>query len=288
MGIKYTVGIVVVVVAGLILLTQSIFILDEGEQAVITQFGEPVNVVQEPGLHFKRPFIHSVIRFDKRVLTRDPAPSEYLTLDRKRVVIDAVARWRIEDPLKFFRLVRDEAGAGPRIDDIAGGRLRQELARRAFIPIVREERDDIMLQVTLGVREAMLDFGIVVEDVLIKRLDLPTGVQDSVFDRMRAERLRIASGFRAEGEERSREIRGNADRQEVVIIATAFAESQRIRGEGDAAAAKTTGEAFGQDPEFYAFVRRLEAYEALLSNGATVVLDPGSDLFRFLQNPNGR
>jgi membrane protease subunit HflC len=288
MALKWIIGIAVLVIAGLIVLSQSFYVVGEGEQVVITQFGEPQKIVQSPGLYVKTPFIQEVVRFEKRVLTRDPAPSEYLTLDRKRVVVDAVARYRITDPLQFFRTVRDEAGIGPRLDDIAGGRLRQELAGRAFIPIVREERDDIMARVTEGVREAMTPFGIEVVDVLIKRLDLPTGVQDSVFERMRAERQRIAAGFRAEGEERAREIRATADRTAEVTIAGAVAQADRIRGEGDAAAIEITAAAFGRDLDFYQFQRRLAAYEELFTNGGTVILAPDSDLFRFFEGPNGR
>ena len=288
MALKWIIGIAVLVIAGLIVLSQSFYVVGEGEQVVITQFGEPQKIVQSPGLYVKTPFIQEVVRFEKRVLTRDPAPSEYLTLDRKRVVVDAVARYRITDPLQFFRTVRDEAGIGPRLDDIAGGRLRQELAGRAFIPIVREERDDIMARVTEGVREAMTPFGIEVVDVLIKRLDLPTGVQDSVFERMRAERQRIAAGFRAEGEERAREIRATADRTAEVTVAGAVATADRIRGEGDAAAIEITAAAFGRDLDFYQFQRRLAAYEELFNNGGTVILAPDSDLFRFFEGPNGR
>lgn len=287
MALKWIIGTVVLGIAGLIVLSQSFYVVGEGEQVVITQFGEPQKIVQSPGLYVKTPFIQEVVRFEKRILTRDPSPSEYLTLDRKRVVVDAVARYRITDPLQFYRTVRDEAGIGPRLDDIAGGWLRQELAGRNFIPIVREERDDIMARVTTGVREAMRPFGIEVVDVLIKRLDLPVGVQDSVFDRMRAERQRIAAGFRAEGEERAREIRATADRTAEVTIAGAVAQAERIRGEGDAAAIEITAAAFGRDLDFYQFQRRLAAYEELFTSGGTVVLTPDSDLFRYLEGPNG-
>lgn len=283
-----TLGIVVAIVAGVFLLNQFLFSVREDEQALVLQFGEAVAVVQEPGLHVKAPFVQNVVWFDRRVLSRELTAAEYLTLDRKRIVIDHITRWRIVDPLAFFRTVRDEQAAVARMDDIAAARLRQELARFEFVPIVRERRDDIMDTVTIATREAMAAFGIQVLDVHIRRLDLPAEVQQSVFARMQAERLRLAERFRAEGEEQAREIRANADRDVQILLATAFATSQNLRGEGDAQAITVTGQAFGQDPEFYAFLRRLQTYEQVLTEGSTVVLRPDSSLFQYLENPTLR
>jgi membrane protease subunit HflC len=278
-------GIIGTALLAVMVIPQFFYTVREDQQALILQFGDVMAIVQEPGLHMKAPFVQNVVRFDKRVLSRELNPSEYLTLDRKRIVVDHITRWRITDPLAFYRTVRDEQGAVSRMDDISSARMRQELARYEFIPIVRERRDDIMNDVTAGTRDAMRAFGIEVLDVHIRRLDLPAEVQQSVFARMQAERHRLAERFRAEGQEQALAIRASADREVQVILATAFGSSQSLRGEGDAQAIAVTGQAFGQDPEFYAFLRRMQTYEQVLGEGSTVVLQPNSSLFRYLESP---
>ena len=269
-------------------LAQTAFTLGEGEQGMIVQFGEPKRILQEPGLYFKLPVVQNLARFDKRVLTTDARTAEYLTLDKKRVLVDHVSRWRIQEPLEFYRSVRDQQRAMARLDDLISARLRQETAKHNFLDFVREKREAIMAVVTKDTRETAKAFGIEVLDVRIKGLDLPQEVQASVFARMRAERERIAKRYRAEGEERAREIRAGADREREVILATAYETSQKLSGEGDAQAAAIYAQAFGQDPEFYAFTRRLQAYEKILSTGTTLVLPPDSELLRYLQNPGGQ
>ena len=285
MRINPMLALAVGTIAAAVLLMQFVFIIREDEQAIVIQFGDVLAVVQEPGLHFKTPFVQDVVRFDRRVLSRELTPAEYLTLDRKRIVVDHVTRWRISDPLAFYRTVRDEAGAVARMDDITTTRLRQELSGTEFIPIIRERRDDILTRVTAGTRQGMQAFGIEVIDVNIRRLDLPTEVQQSVFARMQAERLVLAERFRAEGEEQALEIRARADRDVQILLATAFATSQNLRGEGDAQAIAVSAQAYGQDQEFYAFVRRLEVYERVLTDGSTLVLRPDSNLFQYLESP---
>jgi membrane protease subunit HflC len=201
------------------------------------------------------------------------------------VLVDHVSRWRIQEPLEFYRSVRDPQRAMARLDDLISARLRQETAKHNFLDFIREKREEIMEIVTKDTRETAKAFGIEVLDVRIKRLDLPQEVQASVFARMRAERERIAKRYRAEGEERAREIRAGADREREVILATAYETSQKLSGEGDAQAVAIYAQAFGQDPEFYAFTRRLQVYEKILSTGTTLVLPPDSELFRYLQNP---
>ncbi len=269
-------------------LAQTAFTLGEGEQGMIVQFGEPKRILQEPGLYFKVPVVQNLARFEKRVLTTDARTAEYLTLDKKRVLVDHVSRWRIQEPLEFYRSVRDQQRAMARLDDLISARLRQETAKHNFLDFVREKREAIMAVVTKDTRETAKAFGIEVLDVRIKGLDLPQEVQASVFARMRAERERIAKRYRAEGEERAREIRAGADREREVILATAYETSQKLSGEGDAQAAAIYAQAFGQDPEFYAFTRRLQAYEKILSTGTTLVLPPDSELLRYLQNPGGQ
>jgi modulator of FtsH protease HflC len=268
-------------------LAQTAFTIGEREQGMIVQFGNPQRILQEPGLYFKLPLLQNLVRFEKRVLTTDAQTAEYLTLDKKRVLVDHVSRWRIQDPLEFYRSVRDQERAMARLDDLISARLRQETAEHNFLDFVREKREEIMQVVTKDTKETAKSFGIDVLDVRIKGLDLPKEVQASVFARMRAERERIAKRYRAEGEERAQEIRAGADREREVILATAYETSQNLNGEGDANATTIYAQAFGQDPEFYAFTRRLQAYEKILTTGTTLVLSPDSELLRYLQNPRG-
>jgi len=271
-----------------VVLSTSTYVIPEWQQAIVTQFGQPIRTVREPGLYWKVPLLQTVTVFDKRVLAADTGGAEYLTLDKKRLLIDHISRWRIEDPLQYFRTVRNEVGAMARLDDIITARLRQEVAKESFKEIIREKRDEIMDTVTREARTLSAPFGIQVLDVRVKRADLPTEVQASVFARMQAERQRIALRYRAEGEEKGREIRARADKEREIIMAKAYQESQSLRGAGDAQATAVTGLAFGQDPAFYGFVRRLESYERIFSPETTVVLRPDSDLLRFLYSPRER
>jgi membrane protease subunit HflC len=265
--------IIGLIVTMLVLLRQTVFTVGEPEQGIIVQFGNPRHIIREPGLYVKAPFVQRLIRFEKRILSTDARTAEYLTLDKKRVMVDQLSRWRIVAPLDFYRSVRDVQRAQARLDDNISARLRQEIAAHNFLDLVRQKREDIMATVTKDVRETVKSFGIEVIDVRIKQVDLPSEVQASVFARMRAERERIAKRYRAEGEERAREI----------LLATAYETMQRLSGEGDAQAAAIYAQAFGKDPEFYGFLRRLQAYEKMLSTGTTVVLPPESDLLRYLQ-----
>ncbi|MBM3179991.1 MAG: protease modulator HflC [Chloroflexi bacterium] len=264
---------------------QSVYVVSEWQQGLVFQFGEPVRVVREPGMYFKAPLVHDLVLLDKRVLGTEPQSAEYLTLDKKRLLVDHVSRWQITDPLLFYRTVRNEVGAMARLDQIIAGRLREEIASHNFIDIVREKRESIVATVTDGAQETAGSFGISLLDVRIRRIDLPTEVQASVFARMQAERERIAKRYRAEGEEQALEIRAAAEKEREIILATAYAQSQILRGEGDAQAALVTAQAFGQDLEFYALVRRLQVYEAILGEGATIILPPDSDLLRYLESP---
>jgi membrane protease subunit HflC len=273
----------------LLILSGATYVVSEWQQAIVTRFGQPIRTVREPGLYWKLPIIHTVTYFDRRVLATEPGTAgEYLTLDKKRLAIDHISRWEIVDPLQFFRTVRDERGAMARLNDIITARLRQEVGKVDFKAIIREKRDEIMGTVTGATRELAAPFGIRVVDVRVKRADLPPEVQASVFARMQAERHRIAMKYRAEGDEKAREIRAEADKAREIIIAKAYGESQRLRGEGDAQAITVTGRAFGQEPEFYGFLRRLESYEQVFAEGTTIVLRPDSDLLRYLQSPRDR
>ncbi len=264
---------------------QAAFTIGEWEQGMVVQFGNPKRIIQEPGLYFKLPIAQNLVRFERRVLTTDARESEYITLDKKRVLVDHVSRWRIEDPLQFYRSVRDRIRAMARLDDIISARLRQEIATHNFLDLIREKREDIMAIVTKDTRETAKSFGIEVTDVRIKRLDLPEEVQASVFARMRAERERIAKRYRAEGEEQAQQLRATADREREVILATAYETSESLKGEGDAEATSIYANAFGKDAEFYAFTRRLQTYEKILNTDTTLVLNPDSELLNYLQSP---
>jgi membrane protease subunit HflC len=274
--------LVILFILGVIFATQALFVVDETKQAIILQFGEPIVTIQDPGLAMKIPVLQNVIYFEKRILSSDAPPQEYLTTDKKRLVVDHVTRWRIADPLLFFKAVRTEAGARARLDDIVFSELRRELAIVDFVDVISQQRDKIEERVAASTELKAAEFGIEVVDVRTKRADLPKEVEQSVFDRMRAERQRESSLFRAEGAEQANIIRAQADRSSTVILAEGYREAQRARGEGEAEAIRIYAEALSQDPEFYAFSRRLEAYASVLKQGDTMVIPSDSEFFRFL------
>ncbi|MEZ4709833.1 MAG: protease modulator HflC [Caldilineaceae bacterium] len=269
--------LIVLIVGG-----QSFFVVDEAEQAIILQFGEPVDTIQEPGLAMKLPFVQNIIYFDKRILSSDAAPQEYLTSDKKRLLVDQVTRWRITDPLTFFKAVRTESGARARLDDIVISELRRELAIVPFVDVISNEREKIMNRVALSSAQKSAEFGIEVVDVRVKRADLPEEVEQSVFSRMRAERQRESSLFRAEGEEQANIIRSQADRDGTIILAEGYREAQSIRGEGEAEAIRIYAGALEQNPEFFAFSRRLDSYAQILKGGDRLVIPSDAEFFRYL------
>lgn len=266
---------------------QAFYIVNEFDQVILLEFGRPVRVDTAPGLYPKIPFIQYVERFDKRILVSDAHPQEYLTQDKNRLVVDHVSRWRIVKPLEFFQTVRNEAGALARLDDIIISELRAELGRVRFTDVISAQRDAIMDQVSRRVAETASQQtagGIEVIDVRIKRADLPQEVQASVFARIIAERSRIAAQYRSEGAELAFRIRADADKERTVIEAKAYEEAQRARGEGDARSTEIYAQAYSRDPEFYAFLRNLEAYERYLRQRSTLVLSGDGDLFRYLNS----
>ncbi|MCA9596897.1 MAG: protease modulator HflC [Myxococcales bacterium] len=278
-------SLVIFVLLALFVGWSSVFVVDEKELAIVTQFGEYKRTAERPGLYFKIPFAQTVTFMEGRILGSDTPPAEYLTLDKKRLVADPITRWRITDPLMFFKTVHDESGAKARLDDIINSELRRELASHNFGDIVGNARDPMMQRVASSVRAQTKSFGIEIVDVRIKRADLPREVQDSVFARMRAERDRVAKQYRSEGEEEAQKIRAETDKEKTIILAKAYETSQKVRGEGDATSIKVYAEAYGKDPEFYAFTRSLDAYEKSVDDKSTVVLSSGSDLFRYFGQP---
>jgi modulator of FtsH protease HflC len=278
-------GVIVVLVALWVLVPQVFFTIDEREQAIITQLGAYVRTVTDPGLHVKLPFMQTVHRFDKRVLATDAEPSEYLTLDKKRLVVDYVARWRIDDPLSFFISVATMDGARARIEDIVFSEMRRQLSSQNFAPVTSEYREATMEAVASGARERTKAFGIQLIDVRIKRADLPREVQQSVFERMVAERERIAKRYRSEGGEEAAKLRAETDKQREIILARAYEQSQRLQGSGDAAATSIYASAYEQNPRFYIFTRTLEAYDDILNPETLLVLPGDAAMFRLLSGP---
>ena len=266
----------------------SIFVVDEGQLAIVVQFGEYKRTVDKPGLYFKTPFVQTVHSMERRIMGSDTPPAEYLTLDKKRLVADPVSRWRIVDPLKYYKTVHDESGAKARLDDIINSEMRRELASHNFGDIIGNARDPMMQRVALATREQTKEFGIEIVDVRIKRADLPREVQESVFARMRAERDRVAKKYRSEGEEEAAKIRADTDKEKTILLAKAYETSEKTRGEGDAESTKIYAEAYGKDPEFYAFTRSLDTYEKAMGDQSTLVLSTGSDLFQYLSKGRGK
>ncbi|MCZ7637358.1 MAG: protease modulator HflC [Verrucomicrobia bacterium] len=278
-------GGVILLVLVLVLSRQSLFRVNETEQVIITQFGEYKRTIRDPGLATKLPFVQTINRFDSRILSSDAPKAEYLTQDKKRLVADPVTRWRIDDPLQFFKTVRDESGARARLDDLVFSELRREVASHTFDVVIGPKRETIMDNVAATARAKAREFGISVVDVRIKRADLPQEVQTSVFQRMQAEREREAKRYRSEGDEESAKLKAETDKQRTILLAEAKQEAERLRGEGDATATRIYAEAYGQDPEFYAFVRSLQAYEQFLGKRSTLLLPADADLFRYLGSP---
>lgn len=280
--------ILVVAALALAALWSSLFVIDETELGIVTQFGEYKRSVTNPGLYFKVPFLQKVHRMESRILGSDAPPAEYLTLDKKRLLADPVTRFRVTDPLRFYTTVYDAVGAKARLDDIVNSELRREIASHNFGEIVGHAREPLMQDVADRVRAKTKSFGIHVVDVRIRRADLPREVQESVFQRMRAERDRVAKQYRSEGEEEAAKIRAETDKERTILLATAYETAQKARGEGDAESTRIYAEAFGKDPKFYNLVRSLEAYERSLGKDSTLVLSAKSDLFKYLLDPKPR
>ena len=275
----------VVLVMALIVFAGAAFTIDEKEQAIITQLGKYIRTIKEPGLYFKVPVIQTLHLFDKRILVHDPSAVEYITLDKKRVMVDPVSRWKSEDPLEFFMSVRTEAGAMARLEDILIARLREEIAKRTFIAFIREEREKIVEEVTKEGNELAKRFGIKIVDVRIKRADLPKEVQASVYARMQAERHRIAMRYRSEGEQRSREIKAETDKEKEIILAKAYQQQMKLIGEGDGRATEIFASAYELDREFYSFFRRLQSYEKVVEGKTTLLLEGDSELLKYFRSP---
>ena len=285
---KQNIGMVLVAtVVVLIVLSLSLFVVDQRQNAIVFRFGEVIGIKKEPGLYFKLPVIENVRFFDVRILTVDTGePERFLTSEKKNVLVDLFVKWRISEVEKYYISVGgDEARAQTRLLQTINDGLRAEFGNRTVHDVVSGERDKIMELMRQKANEDAQRIGVEVLDVRLKRVDLPQEVSESVYGRMKAERSRVANELRSTGAAESEKIRADADKQREVIVAEAYRDAQRIKGEGDAKSTAIYSRAYGQDPEFYAFYRSLEAYKQSFKNRTDVlVLEPNSEFFKYLKN----
>ena len=266
----------------------SIFTVSQTEQALVVRLGRPVDVVSEPGLNFKAPFIDTVISIDKRILDLENPSQEVIAADQKRLVVDAFARYRIKDPLRFYQSIGSIQAANIQLTTLLNAALRRVLGEVTFITVVRDERENLMARIRDYLDKEADQYGIQVVDVRIRRADLPEQNSLAVYKRMQTEREREAQEFRAQGGQKAQEIRSKADREATVIIADANSTAEQTRGVGDAERNRLFAEAYGRDPEFFAFYRSMTAYETgLRSSDTRFLLRPDSEFFRFFANPSG-
>lgn len=281
---RNTIGVIIVVLVLLALLGGTFFTVDETEQVIVIQLGRFVREVRDPGLHLKIPFIQSVTRYEKRLLRYDAPQAEFLTRDKKALVVDAYARFKIMDPKMFYETMKDMPRANARLDAIISSVLRESVASHDQSDIITEKREPIMEDVARVTRIKAEEFGIEIVDVRIKRTDFPTEIAESIYARMRAERIRIAKRYRSEGAEEQLKIKAETDKEKAIILAEAKRKSEELRGQGDAQAIKIYADALKKDPEFYAFLRSLEVYREALGEGTTLVLTADSPLFNYLES----
>lgn len=270
-----------------VVLALSLFTVDQRQYAVVQQLGEVKSVITEPGLNFKWPLIQNVRFFDRRILTMDsPEPERFITSEKKNVLVDSYVKWRIVDPkLYYISVGGDESRARTRLSQTVNAGLREEFGKRTVHDVVSGERDKIMDDMREKADQDARKIGVQIVDVRLKRVELPQEVSESVYRRMEAERKRVANELRSQGAAEAEKIRADADRQREVLVAEAYRDAQKIKGEGDAKAAAIYGQAFGQNPEFFAFYRSMEAYRSTFKSKSDVmVLEPNSDFFKYMKN----
>jgi membrane protease subunit HflC len=276
-----------IVVAILLFLAMSVFTVDQRQYAMVVQLGEVKKVIVDPGLYVKVPLVQNVRYFEKRIITLDNAdPERFITSEKKNVLVDSYIKWRIVDPKLYYISVNgDESRARTRLNQTVNAGLREEFGKRTVHDVVSGEREKIMEQMREKADADARKIGVQIVDVRLKRVELPTEVSEAVYRRMEAERKRVANELRSEGSAEAEKIRADADRQREIIIADAYRDAQKIKGEGDAKASAIYAQAFGQNPEFYAFYRSLEAYRNSFKNKTDVmVVEPGSDFFKYMKS----
>jgi membrane protease subunit HflC len=277
------------VLLALIVLYGSVFTVYQTDQVIVVRLGQPIRVVTHPGLNFKVPVLDSVISVEKRIVDLENPAQEVITSDQKRLVVDAFARYRINDALKFYQTIGAIEGANARLSTLLNSALRRVLGEATTIEVVRDKRAQLMSLVRMQLENEAQSFGVAVIDVRIRRADLPEQNRQAVYQRMQTERQREAAEFRAQGSQRSQEIRARADRDVTVLVAEAQSKGEQTRGEGDAERNRIYAEAYGRDPDFFTFYRSMQAYEAgLRSNDTRMVLKPDSDFFRYFGDPMGK
>lgn len=288
--------IAIAVFAAILILVglSAVYRVDERQSALVLRLGNPIAVVNEPGdedpgLHFKMPFVDEVLYFDKRNVEYDLEPAEILASDQERLVVNAFLRYRIVNPLRVYQTVRDENGLEQRLQPIMNDSVRGVIASISSGDVISGQRSQVMNRIRLAVENQVQtqELGIEVIDVRIARADLPQSIAEQVFERMRSERRQEAQLIRSQGEERAREIRAGAEREATVLLAEARAEAERIRGAGDARRTEIFAEAYGPDPEFFAFYRSMLAYQEALPEGTPIILPPDSEFFRYFRNESG-
>ena len=284
------IGILIAIVIAAILFLSSVFTVEERELAIKFRLGEIVKADYEPGLYFQMPFINNVKKFDKRILTLDARPANYLTKEKKNVNVDFFVKWRINEVSTYYTAMGgNERKAMERIYTTINESLRGEFSNRNIQEVISGERAKIMDDVTEQANTQLGKFGIKVVDVRVKRIDFTTTISDSVYQRMEAERTRVAKDLRSRGAEAAERIRADADRQRTVILAEAYKEAQQIRGNGDARASEIYAKAYNQNPEFFSFYRSLNAYRTSMGqDGNVMVLEPDSDFFRYFKDARGK
>ena len=281
--------IAALLIVALIVAYSTLFTVYQTRQALVVRLGQPVRVVTEPGLNYKIPLIDSVIHIDKRILDLENPSQEVIASDQKRLVVDAFARYRITQALKFYQTVGNVEGANSRLSTLLNSALRRVLGESTLTQVVRDQREQLMSRVREQLETEAEAFGIAVVDVRIRRADLPEQNSQAVYQRMITERQREAQEFRSQGTQRAQEIRAKADRDVIVLLAEAQSKGEQTRGEGDAERNRIFAEAYGRDPEFFSFYRSMQAYEAgLRSSDTRMLLKPDSDFFRFFVDPSGK
>lgn len=276
--------ILFVIAVGFVVGSQSMFTVDETEQVLVLQFGNPVNVVQEPGLQFKIPFIQNLKYIDKRILDVDPEPEELLLADQKRLVVDTFLRYKIADPLLFYKTLTTETAARRRLQEQVNSSLRSNLGKVSLPQILSPEREAVMMNIRQEVNKDVERLGLTVTDVQVVRADLPEETSQAIYARMVSERQREASEARAQGQELAQQIRSKAERERTILLAEADKRAQIIRGQGDEKAIEIYANAYNKDKDFYSFTRSLEAYrKSLQGDGTTLLLSPDSEFFDYFK-----
>lgn len=271
-----------------VLAYNSLFFVEQRVQSLVLQFGEPIRVIKEPGLNFKIPLAQNIVKFDKRILLFDNSAEEIIAADKKRLIVDAFVRYKIIDPLKFYQTVRFEAALNNRLGSVVNNSLRAVLGKVPLEAVISDRRELLMQEVSELVADRATQFGISIEEVRIKKADLPAENSEAIYRRMQTERQQEAAQIRAIGNEKARFITAESEKQKTVLLAEAQRDSDILRGEGDAEKNKILGKAFNQDPDFFAFYRAMQAYSKALTEGdTTMVLSPKSDFFEFFGNAEG-